>query len=111
LIKYFNAALAIAHEFGHRQYERELSNYLGIANFRLRRNDEAMSYFSQALSIATEFGDSLGEGVRFFNIGLVHSRLKDVVKAKEYITQAISLVDPVDSASAASFRRRLKMIK
>jgi tetratricopeptide (TPR) repeat protein len=90
-IDYYEQALAIAREIGHRQNESTTLGNLGNAYSDLGQVDKAIEYYEQGLAIAREIGHRQGEGNHLGNLGNAYSDLGQVEKAIEYYEQALAI--------------------
>jgi tetratricopeptide (TPR) repeat protein len=90
-IDYYEQALAIAREIGHRQMEGNSLGNLGNAYSVLGQVEKAIASFEQALAIAREIGHRQGEGNRLGNLGLAYRDLGQVEKAIASFEQALAI--------------------
>ena len=89
--KYYEKALAISTEIGHRAGEGTWYGNLGNVFHSLGEYVKAKEYYEKALAISTEIGDRAGEGTRYGNLGNVFHSLGEYVKAKEYYEKALAI--------------------
>ena len=90
-ISYYEEALAIAREIGHRQNEGIWLGNLGAAYSDLGEVEKAISYYEEALAIAREIGHRQNEGSWLGNLGLAYSDLGEVEKAISYYEEALAI--------------------
>jgi tetratricopeptide (TPR) repeat protein len=90
-IRYFEQALDIAREIGHKQGEGSSLGVLGIAYRSLGEYDKAIDYFEQALDIAKEIGHKQDEGRHLDNLGNAYHDLGEYRKAIDCFEQALSI--------------------
>jgi len=103
-IGYYEQALAIAREIGHKQGEGADLGNLGNAYRNLGEVEKAIGYYEQALAIAREIGHKQGEGADLGNLGLAYADLGEVEKAHTLWQQSLAIFEAIKSPSAETVR-------
>jgi tetratricopeptide (TPR) repeat protein len=98
-LDYFEQALAIFREKGHRFMEGTTLNNLGMVYKALGKKQEALSYYEQALVISREVGNRSGEGTTLNNLGMVYKALGKKQEALAYFEQALIISREVGNRS------------
>ncbi|MCP4659412.1 MAG: tetratricopeptide repeat protein, partial [bacterium] len=88
-IGYYDQALVIAHEIGHRRNEGDWLGSLGSAYTNLGEVGKAIGYYDQALIVSREIGHRRNEGNWLGSLGIAYRDLGEVEKAIGYHEQAL----------------------
>lgn len=89
--QFYQQAIALYREEGHRQGEADTLTVLGTTQYELGDIGAARDYYQQVLAIFRATGDRRGESTILNNLGIVACDLGDFAGAHEYNQQAMSL--------------------
>jgi tetratricopeptide (TPR) repeat protein len=103
-IGYYEQALRIDREIGHRHGEAIRLGNLGLAYRDLGEPKKAIEYYEQALKITREMGDRRNEVVWFGNLGLKYSYLGEKKKAVDYYEQALKIAREIGYRRGEGFQ-------
>ena len=90
-MEFYQEALSIVKEIGHKDSVGVVYNNLGLAHQYLGDNKEAMGFHQKALTIAKETGKKDSEGEAFKSLGNAYHFLHDFERAIELHQEAVSI--------------------
>ena len=90
-MEFYQEALSIVKEIGHKDSVGVVYNNLGLAHQYLGDNKEAMGFHQKALTIAKETGKKDSEGEAFKSLGNAYHFLHDFERAIEFHQEAVSI--------------------
>ena len=90
-MEFYQEALSIVKEIGHKDSVGVVYNNLGLAHQYLGDNKEAMGFHQKALTIAKETGKKDSEGEAFKSLGNAYHFLHDFERAIEFHQEVVSI--------------------
>ena len=90
-MEFYQEALSIVKEIGHKDSVGVVYNNLGLAHQYLGDNKETMGFHQKALTIAKETGKKDSEGEAFKSLGNAYHFLHDFERTIEFHQEAVSI--------------------